>query len=74
VLVDYRMPALNGAHTTAEVLRASPRSRVLCLTASISRAEMESLIAAGAVACLTKDEDLEQIVASIHSAAAPAAA
>jgi DNA-binding NarL/FixJ family response regulator len=70
VLVDYRMPGLNGAQTTAEVLRASPRSRVLCLTASISRDEMNSLLDAGAVACLTKDEDLEQIVASIHSAAA----
>ena len=74
VLVDYRMPGLNGAQTTAEVLRASPRSRVLCLTASISREEMDSLIEAGAVACLTKDEDLEHIVASIHLAAAPAAA
>ena len=73
VLVDYRMPGLNGAQTTAEVLRASPRSRVVCLTASISRDEMESLIQAGAVACLTKDEDLEQIVASIHSAASAAA-
>ena len=74
VLVDYRMPGLNGAQTTAEVLRASPRSRVLCLTASISREEMQSLIDAGAIACLTKDEDLEHIVASIHSAAAAAAA
>jgi len=74
VLVDYRMPGLNGAQTTAEVLRASPRSRVVCLTASISREEMQSLRDAGAVACLTKDEDLEHIVSSIHSAAAGAAA
>jgi DNA-binding NarL/FixJ family response regulator len=74
VLVDYRMPGLNGAQTTTEVLRASPRSRVVCLTASISRDEMDSIVEAGAVACLTKDEDLEQIVAAIHSAAAAAAA
>jgi DNA-binding NarL/FixJ family response regulator len=74
VLVDYRMPGLNGAQTTAAVLRASPRSRVVCLTASISREEMSSLVEAGAVSCLTKDEDLEHIVASIHSAAATAAA
>ena len=73
VLVDYRMPGLNGAQTTAEVLRASPRSRVVCLTASISSEEKSTLIDAGAVACLTKDEDLEQIVASIHSAAGAAA-
>jgi DNA-binding NarL/FixJ family response regulator len=74
VLVDYRMPGLNGAQTTTEVLRASPSSRVVCLTASISRDEMDSIVEAGAVACLTKDEDLEQIVAAIHSAAAAAAA
>ena len=73
VLVDYRMPGLNGAQTTTEVLRASPTSRVVCLTASISRDEMSRLLEAGAVACLTKDEDLDQIVASIHSAAAAAA-
>src|SRR3954452_18084743 len=74
VLVDYRMPGLNGAQTTTEVLRASPQSRVICLTASISREEQKTLIEAGAVACLTKEEDLEQIVTSIHSAAEQAAA
>src|SRR3954451_972046 len=74
VLIDYRMPGLNGAQTTTEVLRASPRSRVVCLTASISHDEKASLLDAGAVACLTKDEDLEQIVVSIQSAAATTAA
>jgi DNA-binding NarL/FixJ family response regulator len=73
VLVDYRMPGLDGAETTAQVLRASPGSRVVCLTASISDDEVASLHAAGAVACLKKDEDLDQIVASIHSAATAAA-
>jgi DNA-binding NarL/FixJ family response regulator len=69
VLVDYRMPGLNGAQTTAAVLEASPRSRVVCLTASVSRTEVEELLDAGAVACVTKDEELEHIVAAIHAAA-----
>ena len=69
VLVDYRMPGLNGAQTTAEVLRASPRSRVLCLTASISHEEMDSLIEAGAAACLTKDQELDVIVEAVKNAA-----
>lgn len=72
VLVDYRMPGLNGAQTTAEIQRASHRSRVVCLTASISHEEKASLLEAGAVACLTKDEDLEQIVSAIHAAAGTA--
>ena len=69
VLVDYRMPGLNGAQTTAAVLEASPASRVVCLTASVSRSEVKELFEAGAVACVTKDEELEQIVAAIHAAA-----
>ena len=70
VLMDYRMPGMNGAQATEAVLAASPDSRVVCLTASVSRAEMQGLKEAGAVAVLSKDEDLEQIVAAIRDAAA----
>jgi DNA-binding NarL/FixJ family response regulator len=69
VLVDYRMPGLNGAQTTAAVLEASPDSRVVCLTASVSRAEEDELFQAGAVACVRKDEELERIVDAIRTAA-----
>src|SRR5271154_4831934 len=48
LLVDYRMPGLDGAQTTSEVLRASPSTRVVCLTASVSKEEVEQLYAAGA--------------------------
>jgi DNA-binding NarL/FixJ family response regulator len=70
VLMDYRMPGLDGAQATAAVLEAAPASRVVCLTASLSRDEAERLIAAGAVASLTKDVELEAIVAAIRDAAA----
>jgi DNA-binding NarL/FixJ family response regulator len=70
VLMDYRMPGLNGAQATEAVLAAAPNARVVCLTASVSRKEVVQLLAAGAVACLTKDEDLDDIVAAIHEAAA----
>jgi DNA-binding NarL/FixJ family response regulator len=73
VLMDYRMPGMNGAQATEAVLRASPTSRVVCLTASVTRKEIDQLLAAGAVACLTKDEDLDQIVNAIHDAAGRAA-
>ena len=73
VLMDYRMPGLNGAQATEAVLRASPSSSIVCLTASVSRKEVDQLLAAGAVACLTKDEDLDEIVAAIHEAAGHAA-
>jgi DNA-binding NarL/FixJ family response regulator len=68
-VIDYRMPGLSGAQTAEEVLRVSPGTRVVCLTASVSRAEVEELFAAGAVACINKDEELDLIVAAIHAAA-----
>jgi DNA-binding NarL/FixJ family response regulator len=69
VVVDYRMPGLSGAQTAQEVRSASPATRVVCLTASVSSAEIEELHQAGAVACVGKDEELERIVAAIHAAA-----
>ncbi len=71
VLMDYRMPGLNGAQATRAVLEACPATSVVCLTASISRKEEGELLAAGAVACLTKDEELEVIVSTILSAHMP---
>ena len=67
-LIDYRMPGLNGAQTTAAVRAASPRTRVVCLSASVSSEEVELVTAAGAVACLTKDQSLDEIVAAIRAA------
>ena len=69
VVIDYRMPGLDGAQATAAVLAASPASRVVCLTASVSAEERDHVLAAGAVACLMKDEGLDRIVEAILEAA-----
>ena len=69
-VVDYRMPGLNGAQTTAALRAAAPRTRVVCLTASVSGEEVELVRQAGAVACITKDRSLDEIVAAIRAAAA----
>jgi two-component system, NarL family, response regulator LiaR len=65
VVIDYRMPGLDGAQATREILRAAPDTRVICLTASVTGDERRLVLAAGAVACLTKDEGLDRIVDSI---------
>jgi DNA-binding NarL/FixJ family response regulator len=70
VLMDYRLPGLNGIEATRAIRRACPGVAVVCLTASVSPREVEELYAAGAHACVTKDEDLDRIVAAIHGAAA----
>jgi DNA-binding NarL/FixJ family response regulator len=68
-VVDYRMPGLSGAQTTEAILQVSPATRVVCLTASVSTAEVQELYTAGAVTCVGKDEELERIVEAIHTAA-----
>jgi two-component system, NarL family, response regulator DesR len=69
ILMDYRMPGLDGVQATAAVLKACPEVAVVCLTASANRREIEALYEAGVVACLTKDQELDEIVAAIHRAA-----
>lgn len=70
VLMDYRMPGLNGAEATRAVLDASPETRVVCLSASVSKSEVDEVLAAGAVAVVTKDEDFDRLVAVVCEAAA----
>ena len=72
VVIDYRMPGLDGAQATRELLRVSPEMRVICLTASVTHEERELVLAAGAVACITKDENLDRIVDSILAVGAGA--
>jgi DNA-binding NarL/FixJ family response regulator len=69
VVMDYRLPGIDGVQATKQLLEACPEVAVVCLTASANLREVDALYAAGAVACLTKDEPLEDIVAAIHRAA-----
>jgi DNA-binding NarL/FixJ family response regulator len=69
VVVDYRLPGLDGVETTAGIRSRCPRAAVVVLTATVESGEVAALFEAGAVACLTKDRDLEEIVGAIRSAA-----
>ncbi|MEP6977923.1 MAG: response regulator transcription factor [Thermoleophilia bacterium] len=70
VLMDFRLPNMDGVQATAAVKEATPEVAVVCLTATASGAEVDALVAVGAVACLRKDQELDEIVAAIHVAAA----
>jgi len=69
-LMDYRLPGLDGVEATRALKDACPSVAVVALTASANRQEMDALLEAGAVACLTKDQELEEIVQAIYRAAA----
>ena len=66
--MDYRLPAsTNRGDACPE--QACPDVAVVALTASANREEMKALRDAGAFACLTKDQELEEIIDAIHQAA-----
>jgi DNA-binding NarL/FixJ family response regulator len=69
ILMDYRLPGLDGAEATTLLLAKFPKLRVVALTASADESQRAELLAAGAVACLSKDQELDEIVAAIQEAA-----
>jgi DNA-binding NarL/FixJ family response regulator len=68
VLMDYRLPGLDGVEATRALREACPGVTVVCLTASANVRERDALLEAGAVRCLTKDQELDDIVAAIYEA------
>jgi DNA-binding NarL/FixJ family response regulator len=69
VLLDYRLPALDGVQAARAIRDSSPRTAVVCLTASANARETDALYEAGAVECLTKDRELDEIVAAVQRVA-----
>ena len=69
VLMDYRMPGMNGAEATRAVRHACPETNVVCLTASVTQDEVDQLARAGVSRCLTKEEGFDEIVEAVRDAA-----
>jgi two-component system response regulator DesR len=69
VLMDYRLPGMDGVQATAAVKERYPEVAVVCLTASANAREIEALYEAGASSCLTKDQELDEIVDAVKRAA-----
>ena len=74
VLMDYRLPGIDGVQATKALRAACPSAAVVCLTASIGPREAGAILDAGAVACVRKDQELDAIVNAIFEAAGRKAA
>jgi DNA-binding NarL/FixJ family response regulator len=68
VLMDFRLPGLDGAEATAAVRTAAPHAAVVCLTAEATDADREAVLAAGAVALIEKGRPIDDLVQAIRSA------
>lgn len=74
VLLDYRLPGLDGVEVARAVRDACPEVVVVGLTGGASESEREEFRDAGVAVTLTKDEHLDTIVAALHRAAGRLAA
>ena len=70
ILLDYRLPGLDGVQVARLVRQECPEVAVVVLTAAAGEREIEALLENGAVACVGKDEPLDSIVEAVRRAAA----
>ena len=69
VLMDLRMPRLDGAEATRRILAAHPATAVVVLTTYPDDDSILAALQAGALGYLTKDAGRDQIARAIHAAA-----
>jgi len=69
VLMDLRMPGMDGATATAKIVASGSRSRVVVLTTYETDTDILRAVEAGAAGYLLKDAPLAELVAAIRGAA-----
>ena len=69
VVMDFVMPDMDGAETTAELLKVSPQSKVLILTTYGSTADLSRALDAGATGAVTKNIANEDLLDAIRATA-----
>jgi DNA-binding NarL/FixJ family response regulator len=69
VLMDLRMPGLDGASATARITALDPAPRVLVLTTYDTDADIVRAMAAGAIGYLLKDTPRRELLDAIRAAA-----
>ncbi|QYJ16385.1 Response regulator protein VraR [Rubrobacter xylanophilus DSM 9941] len=70
VLMDLRMPEMDGVAATESILAENPQTRVLVLTTYDSDADILRAVEAGASGYLLKDASREELFAAIRTAMA----
>ena len=70
VLMDLRMPAMDGVEATRQIRAALPATEIVVLTTHADEASILDALGAGARGYLTKDAGIAEISRAVHAAAA----
>ena len=68
ILMDLRMPDLDGLEATREILEADPSARVVALTVAAGEADVAAAVTAGASGYLMKDSPVDDVATAIRAA------
>jgi DNA-binding NarL/FixJ family response regulator len=69
VLMDLRMPKLDGVEATRQIRAAQPETEIVVLTTHADEASILDALQAGARGYLTKDAGIAEIARAVHAAA-----
>src|SRR5690349_598324 len=69
VLMDLRMPDVDGPRATREILDRNPDTRVLVLTVASDDRDVEAALEAGACGFIAKDTPVDSVAVAVRAAA-----
>ena len=69
VLMDVRMPDMEGPEATHEILTRRPSTRIVALTVVSDEADIAAVVEAGACGFLAKDTPIDGVVLAVRAAA-----
>jgi DNA-binding NarL/FixJ family response regulator len=69
VLMDLRMPDLDGSEATRAILESQPSARVVALSVSAEEVDVAASMQAGACGFLVKDAPIDEVVVAVRAAA-----
>jgi DNA-binding NarL/FixJ family response regulator len=69
VVMDLRMPDLDGFDATRAILESQPSARVVALSVSVEEVDVAAAMQAGACGFLVKDAPIDEVVVAVRAAA-----
>lgn len=67
ILMDMVMPGLNGIDATRQIVKRSPSTRILILTAYLEDERLLQALRAGAAGYVVKNSDMDELLLAIQS-------